>query len=307
MSDNGIANKPTPGAPAVAPPAQKEKKSIRQRADELQRKLGGTGRNVGMRPGPQAQPIHPGDLVTPPEYAALWAQSEAFLVDSFAEAIPKWIKSFMLQPCKVTMAIVQGSPGCVTASAPLSTLLLSRTHMAPGGGGPPARKEAREFCLKAVDALARHFENWRAGLAPLGLSWYPPYAAILPAYVPGMPNSHSFLSDLGRTNAHLLNEPSIQSKLANAADPHWLGLYDNLLQPGARSVGNQVFESVARQLAKYMDGVVNQSVIAGVLARSLTPPQPPHAAPLPFTGMTDVAPGFVTVIETWRPEWDRAL
>jgi len=282
---------------------QAEHKSIRRRAEELEKKL--FGQSGGARPPVQQRrpPIaNPNQLVTPPEYAALWAQSEACVVDFIVKHAPDWLRSFMLTPCKVNGAIVMGVPGCVSTAEPFNGIALSRFNAA----NAPKRKEANDFCRQAINRLAAHLDDYSRSLAPMGLNWYPVYAGPMTVFPP-TPNTPCPLADLGRNNAHMLAAMQLEHVVEKVVDRQWGTLYDNLLKPGDVSLSKQVCKSIAEQLSRYLQGLFRDSLVTGVMAESLARVHagPGGPLPMPFIGMTQVTGDFIKVIEQWRPEWDR--
>lgn len=278
-----------------------ETKSIRQRAEELQRQLG-----HGTRPAPTTAPapapIHPDQLVTPPEYAGLWAQSEAIVVTAVIDAFLKWAESFTLQPCKVQGAMVHGTPGCVTAD-PVQLVVLPAVQAAEKLGDPAKFRvgAAKKFCEQAVTEVFRHLESWVRQLAPMGLTWYPAYAAPMPHHPPGQVNLPCPLAHLGRAANQLLEPMMLEPVLHKALDKDWAKLYQ---PPGPlnMTLAGKVCTSIAGQLSKFLKEFCANSQVVGINAHSTTPAT---GQPMPFMGQTEVKRGFVSPVVAWRPDWNR--
>lgn len=261
--------------------------TIKQRADELQKKLGhGPG---PVAPTPAAAPVNPNQLVTPQQFAALWAQSEAVVVTAVIDAFLESLPTLTLGSCTVVGPIVTGAPGCV-AGPPLQTLpkLMAAQNL-------PKRAEAKKFCEKASESAAKHIGGWIRQLAPLGLSWYPTYAAAPGPVAPSLPNVPTPLADLGRSAAHMLEPIMIDLELQKAIDRPWATTY------GDGKIARDVCESAAQQLSKFFKEFCANSLVQGVTAIGQVAGQPGQVGLV--HGNTVPKTGFVVPVVAYRPEW----
>lgn len=301
-----------------------EAKSIRQRAQELQKLLVGHDKgpppapfkgSPGLNPGrpevrARAEPLNPDQhLVTPPQYTAAWASSEAIVVTTVIDAFLEWVKSFALKPCQVQGAMVNGHPGCVSAD-PLGQLITQEFMKSKKLEPDPTFRDrhATEFNKSAVTEIVKKLEAWRQQLAPMALNWFPPYAAPQVVFPPGIPNVPCHLEELARTGAHELSEPSLEWAAEQALTPEWANLY----QVPGRSLKEQlpykVCHSIAAQLAKFFNQFAHDSMVMNVLARrtNVATVGGPVPVPMPFIGETiHTSRGFIVAQVTWRPEWGR--
>ena len=271
-------------------PADAPRKSIQQRARELEQQLGFTGNRGVSPPPPVGQIPNPNTLVTPPAWLELWAVCEHLVGTVTVEGVLEWLPQLMLQPCPIQGPIVTGAPGCVIGPGPGLHARLIRSPQLP------QRQEARTFCERAVQRLDKLLELWRAQLAPMGLSWYPPYAAAPGPMAPSIPNVTCRLEDIARVAGPMLSATLVAQDLKNALDPAWSGLY------GTEDIGKKVCDGIGAYVEGFFKMISASSMVQNVMGSGqVTGFAPPHVTVGMVMGHTQTAAGFITVVNT-RPD-----
>lgn len=271
-------------------PADVPRKSIQQRARELEQRLGFTGNRGVSAPPPVGNLPDPRTLVTPQAWLELWAACENLVGTVTVQGVLKWLPQLMLQPCPIQGPMVNGAPGCVTGPPLQLGALLSASPQLP------QRQEARAFCERAAQKLERRLERWRDQLAPVGLSWYPPYAAAPGPMAPPIPNVPCKLADLARLAAPQLTATMLAEDLKSGLDSEWSRLY------GTEDIGRKVCDGIGAYVEGFVTHVTTNSMVQHVKGSGQVMGfAPPHVTQGIVMGNTQAAAGFITVVNT-RPD-----